>query len=537
MKTKKPRSYSRRIVSAFVVSLVVHLFILIPLLVSIMSNDPVPGDDEQARLYEVEIHDRELEENLKKERELVRNTEETEDSSQKSPQKVEEEKEERPPPREKPKKKRPEKRKLPKKRPVKLKDKKLEFRKKMVHQETPEEEEAPDDFRFYAEKNRNVEEETRAEKTQLTMVESKKHQLLKEKEKIAETTPEFEKRDKQKKVNPKTPHSRKTREKEKQEESPKRALEKRTEERKKQETHEGKKKPKQDNVLSMRRSVDPLTKMDRRKTARDKTGEKPAERKAAERERTPKSLSRSGERRLVDIKVRPTTRALQHLFGKEWAEEYERTKDSERHASKGRASAHPSEKRWKEIKAGIENYIAEVRPGRVTSLRTRANPFAKYISAVHRNIHPLWGDGFLVDWSSKDPDDPMNKRDRWAMVEMVVNGDGTLHKAGLVKSSGYLPYDAAAMDVVFSAAPFVRAPANIRSADGKVYMHWRFHRNHRQCGTFGVDAYILTAPEKESGKNKAHTDSPSDIGATDSVKWDPARSFKRIPAEKQTPDP
>jgi TonB family protein len=228
-------------------------------------------------------------------------------------------------------------------------------------------------------------------------------------------------------------------------------------------------------------------------------------------------------RRSRKLVIRPKDSQLQRLFAKKWAEEAERNKDPHRRKSHGRASASPSGRRWKKIRAAIENYIAEVKPGRVTALRTRHHPFAKYIAAAHRKIHPLWGDGILQDWDSKPKEHPLSVRSRWAMVEMVINRDGTLYKAGLVKSSGYLVYDAAALDVVFSAAPYPRAPKKILSADGKVYLHWRFHRDHRQCGTFGVDAYILTNPPKGKQVDRAHTKKRSD-----SVRWDPGRSLDRV---------
>jgi hypothetical protein len=57
-----------------------------------------------------------------------------------------------------------------------------------------------------------------------------------------------------------------------------------------------------------------------------------------------------------------------------------------------------------------------------------------------------------------------------------------------------LPFDVAALDVVDTAGPFEETPAQIRSADGKVYMHWAFHRDWRQCGTFGAEPFILTTP-------------------------------------------
>ena len=76
---------------------------------------------------------------------------------------------------------------------------------------------------------------------------------------------------------------------------------------------------------------------------------------------------------------------------------------------------------------------------------------------------------------------------------VVLNPDGSVDKLGIVRPSGYAPFDAAALDAVMSSAPFVRPPEAIRSVNGKVYLDWRFHRDDRQCGTFGVDPHILTA--------------------------------------------
>jgi hypothetical protein len=46
--------------------------------------------------------------------------------------------------------------------------------------------------------------------------------------------------------------------------------------------------------------------------------------------------------------------------------------------------------------------------------------------------------------------------------------------------------------VVLTAAPYEETPGVIRSPDGRVYMHWDFHRDWRQCGTFGVQPFILS---------------------------------------------
>jgi TonB family protein len=154
------------------------------------------------------------------------------------------------------------------------------------------------------------------------------------------------------------------------------------------------------------------------------------------------------------------------------------------------------DRKWQAVRSALENFIPEVKPGNQTALGTRADPFAVYIARMHRNIHKLWGFGFLVDLDLKPDSHPMNNMRMWTMIEVVVRPGGEVDKATIVRPSGYLPYDVAALDTVLSSSPYPPTPRAIRSADGKVYLHWRFHRDQRQCGTFGVDPFILTTPPR-----------------------------------------
>jgi hypothetical protein len=72
----------------------------------------------------------------------------------------------------------------------------------------------------------------------------------------------------------------------------------------------------------------------------------------------------------------------------------------------------------------------------------------------------------------------------------------------MVKSSGLTVYDSAAIDVVYSAAPYPAPPPTILSGDGKVYLHWTFHRNEEACGTAGVDTFILNNGPKNHETQK-----------------------------------
>jgi TonB family protein len=156
--------------------------------------------------------------------------------------------------------------------------------------------------------------------------------------------------------------------------------------------------------------------------------------------------------------------------------------------------------RWEQklaaVKSSLENFTPEVKPGNQTALKTRAAPFALYIARMHRRIHELWGFGFLEDLDDKPAGHEMNDWTLWTKIEIVVNQDGSVDKVNIARPSGVLPFDVAALDTVLTAGPFEPPPEAIRSADGKTYLHWAFHRDWRQCGTFGAEPYILTTPPK-----------------------------------------
>lgn len=186
------------------------------------------------------------------------------------------------------------------------------------------------------------------------------------------------------------------------------------------------------------------------------------------------------------------------------------------------------ERKRRAIMASLENFNSEVRPGNQTALKTRAAPFAVFIARMHRKIHELWGFGFLEDLNDKGSGHPLNDQRLWTDVEIVVNSDGTIHKTTIIRNSGRLEFDVAALDVIYSASPYNPPPRQIRSPDGRVYIHWSFHRNHRQCGTFNARPYILA---------KAPSSKGIDDGKMLREQWRSkhgARKYKRRPATAST---
>ncbi len=194
-------------------------------------------------------------------------------------------------------------------------------------------------------------------------------------------------------------------------------------------------------------------------------------------------VGRAGEE--PNARLRLTGDQLRYVVGDD-AEAAVKFAQQQKSQKKGRYA----EKMGK-IQSALENFIPEVRPGNQTALNTRAAPFAVFIARMHRNIHQLWGFGFLEDVDSKSSSSQYNNPELMTQVEIVMNGDGTIDNVKVIRPSGFTPFDVAAVDAVLSAGPYPEPPKAIRSGNGKIYVHWKLHRDGRQCATSGADYFIL----------------------------------------------
>ncbi len=220
-----------------------------------------------------------------------------------------------------------------------------------------------------------------------------------------------------------------------------------------------------------------------------------------------------------------TGKQYQDEFGDD-AEAAQRLAEKQKSKRSGRFA-----ERLGRLNSALENFIPEVRPGNQTALNTRAAPFAAFITEMHRTIHKQWAFGFLEDLDHKSATNAFNNQHLITRLEVVLNADGTVYRVGIVRASGYLPFDAAALDVVYSAGPYAEPPREIRSGNGKIYLHWTFHRDERACGTPGVDYYILdnasdTRDRGEAPQTGIPTPVPQSAG--------PKRLERRAPEEPDT---
>ncbi len=178
-------------------------------------------------------------------------------------------------------------------------------------------------------------------------------------------------------------------------------------------------------------------------------------------------------------------------------DELERERDLAIAQRRSRTRGASRQETWRRFRAAIENYDVRVRPGNQTALNTRADPFASYIAAMHRRIHPRFALGYLTNVPSTVDESFRGNPNMHANLELGIDAEGRVDHVSVVSTSGDILFDLGAFESVMGAQPFPAPPSQIRSPDGLVYMQWAFYRNQRQCGTFNARAFILAnAPSR-----------------------------------------
>jgi hypothetical protein len=129
-------------------------------------------------------------------------------------------------------------------------------------------------------------------------------------------------------------------------------------------------------------------------------------------------------------------------------------------------------------------------------LNAAAVPFARYINTIHNKIHPEFADKEIAKLDELPFKHPLNNTTLVTRVELVLDGaTGAIASLLVVKPSRQPGFDALAVESLQRAAPFGEAPSATRSADGKVYIHWEFHRDEVfACSTMHSRPFLLSSP-------------------------------------------
>jgi TonB family protein len=121
--------------------------------------------------------------------------------------------------------------------------------------------------------------------------------------------------------------------------------------------------------------------------------------------------------------------------------------------------------------------------------------FQNYLESTHDQIHTLFADSFLPSLVSLGASHPLNNFNMFTMLEFEILENGVINEVRMLKTSGQSVFDAAAIDSLYRASPFLPPPKSILSWNNRVYFRWGFYRNNRKCGTFNASGYILRAPD------------------------------------------
>ena len=181
----------------------------------------------------------------------------------------------------------------------------------------------------------------------------------------------------------------------------------------------------------------------------------------------------------------------------------ERAADGEARRAKHRGAN--GEKEKLDWRAAVENYEPSVKTGNQTSLNAAKSAFGSYLNTMHNRIHPIFAEEFLQSLSSLPPGHKFNDN-LVTFVELVLSkDDGKILRAGITKASGFTAFDIISVNAARRAGPFGKPPDAIVSPDGKVYIHWEFHRDpYDACSSRNARPYILKAPEeKKEDKTEA----------------------------------
>jgi hypothetical protein len=204
---------------------------------------------------------------------------------------------------------------------------------------------------------------------------------------------------------------------------------------------------------------------------------------------------------------KPDPRALFQPSAKDYDKVFgqrdEQLKGQLKEEKRGRKLLEGWKDREKAVRASLENHITEVKPGNHTGVNAKPAVYAEYIGRIHRKIHARWGAGYLPRLDTQYPrGHPLNNASLNSKLEFVIDArSGVVDAVNIVESSGELMFDAEALSISHTIGPHRKPPGEIVSPDGKVYIHWNFWRDQRQCGPFGASVYIVKNMKDRGGRD------------------------------------
>lgn len=141
-----------------------------------------------------------------------------------------------------------------------------------------------------------------------------------------------------------------------------------------------------------------------------------------------------------------------------------------------------------------------IKPGQQGNSVAHQKNVAEYLALMHKEIHQLWAHDYLLrlDTVFRSNNPKLSNPDLETVLEITLNARGDVTDIRIVRSSGISEYDNEAIHVAWNASPKIPIPNEMRSNNGKSYVHWTFWRDQRQCGVFGVKVFKYEGSQRDA---------------------------------------
>jgi len=120
---------------------------------------------------------------------------------------------------------------------------------------------------------------------------------------------------------------------------------------------------------------------------------------------------------------------------------------------------------------GSFDYLSDVDEGEKTLLNRKRSRYWSFMNRLKQGVAQEWSP--LEEYNRRDPYGKVyGVKDRYTVLRVTLNGDGSLRTIHVAKSSGLKFYDDEAVRAMRAAAPFQNPPEGLKDRDGLIQINF-----------------------------------------------------------------
>lgn len=117
------------------------------------------------------------------------------------------------------------------------------------------------------------------------------------------------------------------------------------------------------------------------------------------------------------------------------------------------------------------DYLSDVDEGDKTLLNRKRSRYWSFMNRLKQGVAQEWSP--LEEYTRRDPHGKVyGVKDRYTVLRVTLNGDGSLRTIHVAKSSGLKFYDDEAVRAMRAAAPFQNPPEGLKDRDGLIHINF-----------------------------------------------------------------